>query len=69
VFKLEPANGGWVENVLYRFQGLGDGGYPQSGLVSASGSLYGATKYTENICDSVKLHKLYRCGVLYEVQP
>jgi uncharacterized repeat protein (TIGR03803 family) len=71
VFKLEPTNGGWTENVLYLFQGRGDGGYPQSGLVRdpASGRLYGATKYTENICDSVKLHKLYRCGVLYEVQP
>ena len=47
VFELAYANGGWTENILYSFQGQGDGSNAESGLVldkyKSSGKLYGVT--------------------------
>jgi uncharacterized repeat protein (TIGR03803 family) len=45
IYELSPnSNGTWTENVLYSFQGLGDGSYPTSPLaIDASGTLYGTT--------------------------
>ena len=44
VFQLVPADGGWMENVLYQFHNVSDGGIPTAGLIfDPSGNLYGAT--------------------------
>jgi uncharacterized repeat protein (TIGR03803 family) len=46
VYELTPSGSGWVEQTLYTFQGLGDGGYPYGGLIfDQSGNLYGTTTY------------------------
>jgi uncharacterized repeat protein (TIGR03803 family) len=43
VFELTPANGGWIESVIYSFSGS-DGKNPLSGLTfDQSGNLYGTT--------------------------
>jgi uncharacterized repeat protein (TIGR03803 family) len=47
VFELTPSNGGWIETVLYTFQGENDGGNPGGGLIfDQFGSLYGTTGYS-----------------------
>jgi uncharacterized repeat protein (TIGR03803 family) len=39
---LSPANGGWTENILYSFAGVGDGGFPAAGVIlDSTGNLYG----------------------------
>lgn len=44
VYELTPSASGWIETILYNFQGLTDGGAPYSGVVmDHSGNLYGAT--------------------------
>ena len=44
VFQLTPSGSGWIENVIYSFQGGSDGRYPYSGLIfDQSGNLYGTT--------------------------
>ena len=44
VYKLTPSGSGWIENVLYGFQGGNDGAHPYAGLIlDPSGNLYGAT--------------------------
>jgi len=44
VFQLTPSGSGWIENVIYNFQGGNDGGHPYAGLIfDQSGNLYGAT--------------------------
>jgi uncharacterized repeat protein (TIGR03803 family) len=45
VFQLMPnLDGSWTENVLYRFTGGKDGGYPYAGLIfDQAGNLYGTT--------------------------
>ena len=45
VFQLSPnSNGQWKESLLYVFQGLSDGGYPNDSLaMDSSGNLYGTT--------------------------
>jgi uncharacterized repeat protein (TIGR03803 family) len=45
VYELMPSGGGWVENVLYDFSGLG-GTYPASGVIfGTTGNLYGTAEY------------------------
>lgn len=42
VFELSPSGAGWTERVIYSFQGLNDGGNPQSGVaIDSAGNLYG----------------------------
>src|SRR5262249_8528065 len=42
VYELSPSGSGWVERVLYSFQGQDDGANPVGGLVmDAAGNLYG----------------------------
>jgi uncharacterized repeat protein (TIGR03803 family) len=44
VFQLTPSGSGWIETVIYNFQGNGDGRFPYSGLIiDQSGNLYGTT--------------------------
>jgi uncharacterized repeat protein (TIGR03803 family) len=46
VFQLTPSADGWIENTLYTFQGLNDGGVPSGGVIlDQTGNLYGATQY------------------------
>lgn len=47
VFKLTPTRTGYVERVLYRFQGgtIGDGAVPVASLISEHGTLYGTTEF------------------------
>ncbi len=48
IFQLSPPatkGGAWTETVLYHFQGVTDGAYPQGGLISdEAGNFYGATE-------------------------
>jgi hypothetical protein len=68
VFQLVPPTnqgGTWTENVIYTFQGTGDGAQPQSGLVfDAKGNLYGATMFGGNLqaCGG-------GCGTIYQLAP
>ncbi len=41
VFELTPAQGGWMEQILYSFTGSGFGTVPNSLLVGRDGNLYG----------------------------
>lgn len=41
VFELSPAQGGWIEKILYNFTGGSDGSNPSSLLVGHDGTLYG----------------------------
>ena len=44
VFELSPSGSGWMEQVLYRFQGVPDGQRPYAGLIiDSAGNLYGAS--------------------------
>ncbi len=44
VFELKRTQGGWKEEVLYRFAGGSDGENPQAGVIfDAAGNLYGTT--------------------------
>jgi len=44
VYQLTPSGSGWTEQVIYRFQGLNDGGFPSGSMVlDPEGNLYGAT--------------------------
>jgi len=42
IYELTPSNGSWMETILYRFQGVGDGGIPFAGMIfDNAGNLYG----------------------------
>ena len=44
IFELSPSGSGWLETVLYRFQGGNDGAGPYGGVtLDSSGNLYGTT--------------------------
>jgi hypothetical protein len=44
VYELSPSGGGWLQNTLYAFAGLDDGGSPFGGLIfDELGTLYGTT--------------------------
>ena len=44
VYELSPSGSGWIEHVLYSFQGQSDGDSPVGGLtMDAAGNLYGTT--------------------------
>jgi len=63
VFKLDRTGN---ETVLYRFEGMQDGGFPQAGLVmDAAGRLYGtASEAGDFTCE-----EFVGCGVVFEVTP
>ena len=63
VFAFNLSTG--VEEVIYRFQGLGkDGAYPQSGLTIVNGLMYGTTYQggSGTICGG-------GCGTIYSINP
>ncbi len=64
VFQLAPSNSGWTEDILYRFQGGSDGGFPESGVIlDPTGNLYGTTSiYGDLTCNSG-----FGCGVAFEL--
>jgi uncharacterized repeat protein (TIGR03803 family) len=58
VYELSPSNGGWTENVLYRFDASGY--QPKGGVVfDAAGNLYGTTFYCLPDC----------VGTVFELTP
>ncbi len=60
VFELSPSGNGWIERVLYRFQGANDGANPYGGLIAdPSGNVYGATAYKGS----------FNSGTVYELSP
>ncbi len=60
VFELTPSSGTWTRNVLYRFTGGNDGGFPYSNVVfDSSGNLYGTASY----------YGAYGQGVIWEITP
>jgi len=67
VFRLQPSNGGWTQDVLYSFRGSSDGFNPTGNLViDAAGNLYGTTLSggTGNGC----LNQNYLCsGTVFEL--
>ena len=45
VFRLRPSQNGWIDDLLYTFQGADDGGGPAAGVILDSrGNLYGSTQ-------------------------
>ncbi len=65
VFELSPTRGGYVEHVIYSFQGGGDGGYADAGLVAdQAGGFYGTTMFgglSERACDE------FGCGTVFRL--
>ena len=44
VYEMSPTGGGWMEKVIYNFQGEPDGAQPESGVAfDGAGNLYGTT--------------------------
>jgi uncharacterized repeat protein (TIGR03803 family) len=68
VFELSPTSSGWVETILYNFQGVNgnpDGAYPGGVTIDASGNLYGSTDGGgAGPCST-----LGGCGTVFEVSP
>lgn len=69
VFEVSPQQGGgWVETVLYTFEGVTDGAYPEGDLAfDASGNLFGTTSAGGGgpECGS----QLIGCGTVFELSP
>lgn len=69
IFKLEPKNHGWVEQVLYNFLG-GEDGYNPTGnlLIDSEGNLYGTTVNGGN--GTGCLNEDYLCsGTVFQLAP
>ena len=65
VYKLTPAKSGYVETVLYSFQGGTDGAAPRFGSLTldATGALYGTTQFGGTGCRS------NGCGTVFKLTP
>ena len=57
-----------VERVVYSFQGQSDGAYPQAGLISVGGMLYGTTQNGGNKNRDAK-HCGDGCGTVFAINP
>jgi uncharacterized repeat protein (TIGR03803 family) len=66
VYELSPSGSGWVETVLYNFNGGTDGLEPSAGVVfDAKGNLYGVTSWGgPNTCWGGQ-----NCGIVYKLSP
>jgi len=59
VYELSPANGAWIERILYSFKGGSDGSSPISTLtMDKAGNLYGTTSAGGSSC---------ACGVVFKI--
>lgn len=68
VFELSPSNGEWIENVLYNFQGVTDGEYPNSTpVLDPWGNLYGTTKYGGDP-NCIPFPDYSGCGIIYQIK-
>ncbi len=68
VFQLSPGTGGvWNETVLYRFQGGGDGAFPETSLtLDSTGNLFGTTtEGGQGTCSGGSTG----CGTVFELSP
>jgi uncharacterized repeat protein (TIGR03803 family) len=65
VFQLTPSQNGWVETVLYSFQGVPDGEGPSQLIADGFGNLYGTTAAGGNsgYCFNGS------CGTVFELSP
>jgi uncharacterized repeat protein (TIGR03803 family) len=60
VFKLTPSQNGWIETILYTFQGGADGALPSGRLaLDGSGNLYGTASAAG----------VYGAGVVWKITP
>ena len=67
VFKLTPgANGKWTEEVLHRFEHIGDGIFPNAVILDAAENMCGTTNYGgfyfSRECEN------YGCGIVFELR-
>lgn len=66
-FELSPGSNGWTESVLHNFTGVGDGGYPSSGVaLDSNGHLYGVTGQGGDLNCSPFFYT-NGCGVIFEL--
>jgi hypothetical protein len=67
VFKLTPADGGWVYTDLHDFTGGSDGGYPENAgvVLDSSGNVFGTASLggDRSLCHQVG------CGTVWEITP
>jgi len=56
-----------VENIMYSFQGGGDGAYPHAGLINVHGTFYGTTAGGGS--GSCSINGITGCGTVFSVTP
>jgi uncharacterized repeat protein (TIGR03803 family) len=67
IFELSPSVNGWLETVLYSFNGQKDGFAPQGYLVfDATGNLYGVTYEGADLSCNIQ-GAAFGCGVVFEL--
>jgi len=71
VFELSPlSGGGWMETILYSFQGPPDGFFPEGGLtIGPDGGLYGTTDGGGNPNAGCSVNGIRGCGTVFELLP
>jgi uncharacterized repeat protein (TIGR03803 family) len=48
VYELTPSPGGWSESIIYSFEGLNDGAFPNGVFLDSTGHLVGTTSFRGN---------------------
>jgi hypothetical protein len=71
VFELSRnSNGGWNETVIYNFNSVSDGAFPQVGMIfDPHGNLYGTTAAGGNTSNTYCGYPYYGCGTVFELSP
>ena len=68
IFKLTPANGGWIYTELHDFTGGADGGFPLGSVsLDASGNLYGTTVAGGSASSNCNYLGYAGCGVIWKI--